>query len=81
MSVESYEIRKSKDVEINGTIIGKDTGGVKKVIRKEITKMWQTRWEISTKSRMFTFFNSTRKASGQMGSAQLLVYADFNWAW
>ena len=36
-----YEVRKSKDVDINGTVIGKDTKDVKKVIRKEITKMWQ----------------------------------------
>ena len=62
MSVESYEIRKGKDVKINGTVIGKDTEGVKKVIRKEIIKMWQTRWEISTKNRMmFTFFNSIQE--------------------
>jgi len=32
-----YEIRKPKKVEIKG--IGKDTENIKKVIRKEITKM------------------------------------------
>jgi len=32
-----YEVRKSKEVEIKG--IGKDTENIKKVIRKEITKM------------------------------------------
>jgi len=52
-----YEIRKGKNVNIN--VIRKDTEDVKKIIKKEITKMWQTRWEISTKGRVtFTFFNS-----------------------
>ena len=38
-----YEIRKGKDVEVNGTVIEKHTEDVKKIIRQETTKMWQTR--------------------------------------
>jgi len=56
-----YEVRKGRDVEVNGTVIGKDIENIRKIIRKEITKMWQTRWEVLTKGRVtFTFFNNKK---------------------
>ena len=57
-----YEVRKDKDVEINGTVIGKDTEDGKKVIRRERIRMWQTRWKTSIKNRVtFTFFRSIQE--------------------
>ena len=55
-----YEVRKGRDAEIN--VIGKDTEDVKKVIRREIIKTWQTRWKTSTKGQVtFIFFSSIQE--------------------
>ena len=34
-----YEVRKGKDIEVNGTVIGKDTEDVKKIIRRLLALM------------------------------------------
>ena len=34
-----YEVRKGKDIEVNGTVIGKDTEDVKKIIRRMLALM------------------------------------------
>ena len=47
-----YEVRKGRDAEVNGAVIGKDMKDVRNVIRRKITKMWQTRWKVSTKGRV-----------------------------